>query len=745
MRILLISFGLFCSSILSNAQTLKGRVLDSDSKEPIEYAVVKWFGTSVGTLTNDMGEFQIERVQQTDSLQINFVGYSSGGLHINNQDFIDVYLVPYPDPKAIVIVGDQTSTRIQSLNPQAFQVMGEKELCKAACCSLSESFETNASVDASFTDAITGTRQIKMLGLDGRYTQVLFDNIPSARGLASIYGLSYLPGPWVNEISISKGAGSITSGYESITGQINVAIKSREMKERAFVNAYSGSQGRYEFNGAWRQKVGKSWSSMLLTHASMAQRRFDMNKDGFLDNPLFKNAIIRNEWSLRPQNGGWRGEYSLTASTHENISGQYNYDPKSEIANTLWGANSHSNRAEATAKTGYVFNASGDKSFGSQISGVYQNQTGHYGNSTFNREYQGTQASGRINLLLSTKINKVIKQTSGLSFVFDQIKERLGHVNFNRTERVSGIFTEWNANFKERLQVIVGARIDYNNYYGMIYTPRLHARYSISDKTTIKISAGRGFKSPNIIMDNVGMLASNRTIEIANPNAEWIFGMPMERADNYGVVLTHKFKLNYREAFVTLDAYYTNFLNQIVADWETPGKISFYSLSGKSYSQGAQLEMGWSPIKRLDLRVAHRWIEAKTQYSSGFQYRPLIGKNRFFFNVAYETRATDKGRKWVFDFTARWMDKQRLPNSRVEGTEQLPSWTKPYWILNAQVAFHFNDAIELYVGGENLTNYFITNPIVYSNQATSQYFDASQLWGPVFGRMGYVGLRWRIK
>lgn len=709
-------------------------------KEFIEGAVVFWKGTQQGTLSDSKGHFELDLHPTETTFIVAYAGFKIDTIQYKGQKEVEVELFFLGDTKRIDIVGDLASTMMKIRDAQLSQVMTEKELCKAACCNLSESFETNASIDASFTDAVTGTRQIKMLGLEGRYTQIMFDNIPTIRGLASIYGLSYLPGPWIKEISISKGIGSVIGGFESITGQINVAHKGAEMKEKIFINAYAGSQGRLEFNSVVKQNVGQRWTSMLHLHGAMSDLRFDMNNDGFLDNPLFRNVAIRNEWSYIGKRG-LRGEYMASFHRLENTSGQFNFNPNDELLSQLWGVNVTTQRYEFSGKTGYVFEEKDGMSLGSQVSISYHDQNGKYGQ----RNYTGDQLNARVNLMFASEYNEHIKQTSGVSFVMDDYTEILDSFDFSRTEQVFGAFSEHTFTPNDRWSIIAGIRGDYHNNYGFFLTPRLHARYSINDNTTIKLAAGKGYRSPNLLMDNVGLFASNRTIAIQRSMENSPYGMKMEEAMNFGLVFSRKFKLFHRESSLVLDAYYTDFLDQIVVDWETPREVRFYQLEGRSYSTSVQAEFQFSPIRRLNVRAAYRWLEARTQYDNGLLFRPLVARHRAFANFEYSTKEKENGSKWMFDMTVKWLGTQRLPYTEAHhGGAGLGTESDDFVLVNAQVSKHFNSHLEVYVGGENLTNFMQMSPIVSADRPFDASFDASMIWGPVFGAMGYVGVRWRI-
>ncbi|MFM7234155.1 MAG: carboxypeptidase-like regulatory domain-containing protein [Flavobacteriales bacterium] len=768
---LLFAIGLLFSVLLSHAQGVSGTVSGewSDGKtETLVGATVVWKDTRSGTLTNEQGIFHIGIPPGAQKLVVFYVGFQADTITYTGQKDINIVLKQSGSGKEIIIEGERASTFINSRDPQQFQVLGEKELCKAACCNLSESFETNASVDAAYADAITGTRQIRMLGLEGKYTQMLFDNIPAVRGLSSTYGLTYVPGPWVKNIYITKGVGSITSGYESMTGQINVALKNPDTAERFHLNAYAGSGGRTELNlvigpkeehdheeeqGHDHHDHEKHIKGSFLAHGAMSQLRTDMNGDGFLDNPLFSNISLRNEWHL-DGHSGLGAQLALNYQNINNVSGQLNYNPTDEARSLLWGANTRTRRYEASAKVGYVFPNKPWKSIGSQYSALYHNQQGEFGY----RSYNGEQRSGRINLLFASRIlNEFNTFTTGFSYVFDDYRDTLAmsrnyyfinEYTLNRQERVPGVFFEYTFKARDKFTLVAGLREDLHNVYGALFTPRLHARYTINDHTTLKAVGGMGYRTAVLVMDNVGMLASNRMIQIqgdAAPSNKYQ-GLDIEKSRNAGLILTWKGDIRFRPATLSLDAFITDFESQVVVDYETPRYVYIYNLEGKSYSNSAQAELQWSPARRFDVRMAYRWLEARTQYREGMRDRPLVNRHRAFTNLAYETRKKSTGSQWRFDATVQWISRKRIPyvisNHSEHTNEPLSSWSNDYWQVMAQATYVFKTNLEVYIGGENLTNFMVHDAIIMSNEPSSSLFDGSLLWGPVFGRMGYVGLRW---
>jgi len=768
----ILSVGLFVAVLSVRAQGVSGTVTGewSDGKtETLVGANVVWKDTRSGTLTNEQGKFHIGVPPGAQKLVFFYVGFQPDTIAYTGQKEINVKLRQAGSGKEIVVEGERASTYINSRDPQLFQVMNEKELCKAACCNLSESFETNASVDAAYADAITGTRQIRMLGLEGKYTQMLFDNIPSVRGLSSTYGLTYVPGPWVKNIYITKGVGSITSGYESMAGQINVALKNPDTAERFHLNAYAGSGGRTELNLVVGPKGEhedheeegehdhhQHIKGSLLAHGAMSQLRTDMNGDGFLDNPLFSNLSLRNEWHF-DGHGGLGAQVAFNYQNINTISGKLNYSPTDEVRSQLWGVNTQTRRYEASAKVGYVFPNKPWKSFGSQWSALYHDQRGDYGY----QSYKGEQRSGRINLLFASRIlNESNTFTTGFSYVFDDYRDTLisdfPYINNNSTyalsrqERIPGVFFEYTLKVRDRFTLVAGAREDLHNKYGALFTPRMHARFSINDHMTVKAVGGMGYRTAVLVMDNVGMLASNRFIRIEGDDAatNTFYGLDIEKSRNAGLVFTWKGDLFYRPATLSVDGFITDFESQVVVDYETPGYVKFYNLNGKSFSNSAQAELQWSPVRRFDVRMAYRWLEARTQYRDGLRDRPLVNRHRAFTNLAFETRKKPNGSQWRFDATVQWISRKRIPfvisNHAEHDKEPLSTWSNDYWQVMAQVTYVFKTNLELYVGGENLTNFMVHDAIIMADETDTKWFDGSLLWGPVFGRMGYVGLRWML-
>ena len=698
--------------------------------------------TTNGVTTNTTGFFSLYSNQHHPAIAVSYIGYETDTIdHIHSKDTLIIVLKEgaiLADVEIVFERGDYYISRTEAINAHT---IGQGELRKAACCSLAESFETNPSIDGNFTDAITGTRQIRMLGLSGKYVQIMQDNIPTVRGLSTILGLSYIPGAWINSIQVSKGAGSVVNGFESTTGQINLEMKKPGNAERFHLNLYGSAQGRLEANAYIGFPVKKHWETTLLAHVKNQQFEFDQNNDRFLDQPLIEHTILRNEWKYAKNNT--RMEYGisglLTSSKAGTVSNQNEWLSYLVTSNTK--------QLKSFAKIGYLFPKSDYKSLAIQLAGNYFNYVGNFGNQI----YEGNHISGYINTIFQDELSEHQTYKTGLSGnldIFDEIidLDTNNRRNYKLDERVVGSYFEYTIS-KNRFSIITGLRADYNFIYGGFLTPRLHARYNITESTIVKVAAGKGTRTPNVIMENLGLLASNRSWNITNLDNNPRYGLTKETAWNLGIGLYQDFKLNRRGGSIKVDAYSTQFTNQVVIDREASTQsINIYNLQGRSFANSIQTELNYKINKRLDVRLAYRYLDVKTTYNSGEESLPFVAKNRAFASLSYESRKSKKESLWKADLTTQWIGQQRIPNTLENPIQyQLEEKSPDYFLINGQITRIFNKQFEVYLGGENLTNYKQENPIVQAENPNGNYFDSAMIWGPIMGANYYLGLRWTIQ
>ena len=556
-----------------------------------------------------------------------------------------------------------------------------------------------------------------MLGLDGVYTQITQENVPLIRGLSSSYGLAYVPGTWIESIQVIKGSGSVINGFESFTGQINLEYFKPENTDKLFWNFYANSESKIENNLQFAKKTGK-WKSNLFTSINYHNKEIDEDNNGFLDMPHLKYFNLLNRWVREDE----RHRINLIARflTENREGGQLDrvLNPYKMVAeNTLM---------ELSTKTGFKMPEKANKSFGVQTAFRSHRQDIRFGSVN----YLSLQESAYLNLIGQTYIRHNHHALNyGMSYYADRYEESYQGQFFDRIDLITGLFSEYSYTSANQTVFIAGFRVDYLNDYGLHYTPRLNLKLNPTDQTVLRLSAGRAMRIANPIAENTNYLVSARTFVIEEE-------LEMEKAFNYGINITHCFKLFDREAIFNVDAYKTLFENQVVVDVEDPSKIRFYNLEGESYSNSLQFDLSYELFRRFDMKLAYKISEVYTTFDGLKKRSPLVPKERALINLAY---ATDHPNKWLIDMTWNYIGQSRIPKHQLIDKEMSNS----FFIINTQLTKKFKN-FDVYLGGENLLSYIQENPVLGSNDPYGDNFDASLIWAPIMGRLIYTGIRLKM-
>lgn len=740
---------MLCPLISFSQENISGVVLEANAENQefgLAGANVYWLNTEVGTVTDIDGRFTVSYKPQYKKLIISYVGFKTDTLTISNPKKIKHWLQPTDNLDAVTVKSrKQTTARSYYKATNVINVSSD-ELLKAACCNLSESFETNPSIDVNFADAITGTRQIKMLGLTSPYILISTENIPSIRGASQAYGLSFIPGTWVESIQITKGAGSVVNGFESIAGQINAELVKPSTDDKLFVNLYGATSERLELNTHINTKVNDKWHTGLYIHGNTHNKEHDVNNDGFLDMPKFNQINLMNRWQYIDTEKGFVSFINLKFLNDEKQSGELNFRPETDkLTTNKWGSEIDSKRYEISTKFGYVNPEIPWQSIGVQTAFSSHKQESYFGLNQYNITHNSLYANAIYNSIISDSRHKI---KTGVSYTYDHYDELVdaGTLDtvFERTENSVGAFFEYSFDNLELFNLTAGIRVDHHNLLGEFITPRVHARYSPWSKSAFRASFGRGKRSANIFTENQQLFSTSRQINILNSGGN-IYGLDPEIAWNYGFSYLQGFNLFGRKADITFDFYKTDFTNQVVVDWENPTAINFYNLDGKSFANSFQVELNYNAFEGFDLRTAYKFYDVKTDYNSGRLERPLTPKHRLFSNLGYETQVKESGSHWKFDTTFNWLSDQRYANTSSSPTQyQLPERTPTVATLNAQITKVFSPKFEVYLGGENITNLRQPNPILGADDPFGANFDSTFVYGPIFGSMYYAGLRYKL-
>ncbi|WP_300722182.1 TonB-dependent receptor [uncultured Alistipes sp.] len=768
-------FFMSVSASALRAQDLRGVVRDADNR-PLVGASVYWAGTTVGASTDAEGTFLLHRVKGYDRLVASYLGYVNDTLRLDAAASRAEFTLRAEgvELEGVVVEGALSGNFVKQDGIVKGEMISFAGLCKMACCNLAESFENSASVTVGYSDAISGARQIKMLGLAGTYTQILDENRPIMRGLSAPYGLSYTPGMWLNSIQVSKGVASVTAGHEAITGQINLEHRKPTDSERLFVNLYLDDELRPEANITTAFPVSKDGklTSILLLHGSgdTDVRKMDHNDDGFRDLPLSTQFNVANKWLYAADNGtqvrwGWKFvqesrlggmlDYRNTSAMREAMAEDWDWT-QTGTAMPLYGSHIRNRNANGYFKLGMpvgpsVYDADEQDEMRSNLAFVadfdHFDESAYFGLNT----YEGNQNSVSLNLMYNHYFTYRSSFNVGVQAHLDYFRESLGNdtpwldssrsYDLDRDEQEVGAYAEYTYAVKDRLSIVAGLRGDYNAFYDRFFlTPRGHVKWNITSSTTLRASAGLGYRSTDVITDNIGMLATGRALIIPELDAL----NRLEKALTVGGSLTQTFGLvNPGDATLSFDYFRTQFYNSVVVDQEyDPETIRVYGSTGRSWTDTYQIDFSWTPVERLDIFATFRYTDSEMTIDrpdgrTARVERPLVSRYKTLLNIQYAT----KFRRWTFDATAQLNGPSRIPTQTGDLADSY--YSPRYPMFYAQVSRKVGK-FDIYVGCENIADYRQEDPILHAQNPYDYKFNSMNVWGPLMGRKFYAGLRFNL-
>ncbi len=702
-------------------------------KSPLVGATIYWLGTTNSTTTDEQGFFTLIKEPNVEEIVVQYVGYVPDTINMGDQHIVDVLLKSNYILDEVSISYKKKTTEISFLNTMKIRQIDQKELLKAACCSLSESFETTPSVDVSFTDAVTGTRKIELLGLAGPNVQIMRENIPYIRGLAALNGLSLTPGPWIESMQLNIGSGSVLNGPEALTGQINVEIKKPKESEKLYIGLYGNQWERFELNSNASIKVSDQLRTAFIIHVGQQNAARDRNSDGFLDNPLSKQFNIVNRWKLSTKSN-LQSQIGVKYSTQDKNSGQISTIDSPE---NLWLANQNTERIESWFKMGKVLEKNPNRSFGFLMNYVYHDQNSNFGLNS----YLGNQKSFYANLILSQLIEGTSNKLNfGISYQHDVFQEHLTTISYLRNELMPGIFAEYNTSSGENWDYVLGLRADYHNNYGLLINPRIHIKYGPSETQAWRFSLGRGIRTSSLFAENIGMFVSSRQI-ILEGETETPYGLGQDIAWNSGLSYTQEVFINERSMVFGAEYYFTFFENNVVLDYDTDARsVYIFNSTNGTIGHSLQLHAEYQIIENLTVKTAYRFNDVRIDYKNGRQLKALTSRHRAFLNLSAELP-----KKWAIDGTFNVQGPKRLPSTLDNPIEfQLEEYSPVFYTFNGQVSKTFSKGIEMYLGVENLFDFRQIDAIIDAENPFGEYFDSSLIWGPIMGRNVYFGMRYRL-
>lgn len=724
--------------VLANGQDkVVGKVfgLEGGKRTPLQGASVHWINTTLGGITDVEGKFTLGAEGISDKRIISsMMGYITDTVSAENKSRIFIELTSVSTSE--IVVEDDNLSNTVSNDVGKTEVLSQNEFKKASCCDLSGCFGSNSSVEVAVTDIVNNTKEMQILGLDGSYTQILIDGIPNMSGLTSKYGVNSIPGTLINRINISKGANSVLQGYESISGIINIELKDYGSSEKMLINSYVNSALEKQANANYANKWN-NWSTIFSAHTTQESKRIDDNGDGFLDNPLITRYMGYNKWKYENKEGTML-DAAVQYVNEQRLGGQKGFNKDNEGSASVYGQTVDLNSFKVYSKLGKTFG--NDDQLKGFFSYDYYDDVSYYGITRYN----GRQKSFYANIFYEKEIFLESKLKAGVSYKYENIDEDIKFTGqtaksyagfYNKKESVPGIFLE-NVfeTAKNKLMVISGLRFDYHNKFDGIITPRVLAKYQLSEETTFRASFGTGFRTINLFSEYSNLFSSGRDIIIGEE-------LNPERVINFGVNLVQYFTFGDVHADVVVDYYKTHFTNKIVPDYNSStSQVVFENLHGTAGSDIFQIETNIKPFANLEIKNSYKYNRVRYTQNGIEQDAPFIPKHKVLSNISY---SFDENR-WGINAFMNWFGKQVLPETQGNPPEyRYPQESEPFAVFNVQLNKNW-ESFEFYAGMENIFNYKQENPIISANNPFGPYFDTSFIWGPVKGREIYAGFRFKL-
>ena len=750
-------FLLLVCSLLTTAlgAQVSGTVFDADDY-PLAGATVRW-ATGGGTTVEADGSFVLAAQPGQTRFEVSYLGFASQTFRADT--VVGPLRVVLADEKStlgeVTVTARDGGRAASLLADRNVEYISSKELRKAPCCSLAESFENSPVVDLTYGDPLTGRREIQMLGLRGNYTLLTTEKRPLLDGLASPYALDLIPGPWVDGIQIGKGSGSLESGAAGLTGQINTELIKPMRGPKAYLNLFGSSQGRGEVNVLTNHQISKTLWLGASGHGSFTRNRHDFDFDRFQDMPDRRTGVGMLRL-FRKGTDNWEGQWNVLGLRDRRSAGQLNVHDHGQEVLDPYVIEQDNRRLEVWGKTGYFGFAKPWQSLGLIYSASFHDLNNQYGL----RTHTGEQRSGYFNALYHTRVANDNHQLSlGGTLRSDDFDVTYAGDRYDRSERTVGGFGEYTFRWEESregaafraLTVVAGLRADHHNLGGLQLSPRLNAKYNPDDKSAVRLSVGRGWRSPNLLVDNLNWLPSSRLLtgrrglvtdqlpmDVDNPGFRGL-----EAAWNYGINYTRDFTLGGREGQLVVDLFRTDFTDQLVVDADADiTSLRIFQLDGRSFANSFMVSGNYEVLPLIDVKLAYKYNDVRQTFADG-QLRevPLTPRHRALATLGYDGARIKAHLNYQWAGRQRLIDLTQIPDDIfVPHPQRAPA----FGLLSINLTYVANAKTEFYAGGENLTNVRQRNAIIGAYSPFDGYFDATQVYQPLFRRRAYAGVRWTL-
>lgn len=726
-----ILFLLFLALAVPAKAQVGGQVIDAETDLPLSFATVKVLDGKHGAIADQEGRFLLVLPDSLYPVQlsISLVGYVTDSVWVKAPT-LKLALTLNEEktgPVEVLIDGGRiedhanpthigaTSIKVQVLDRAYIQQI-------PGANTLMDVVDYVSGVRQQINCGVCGTNDIHINGMEGPYTLVLIDGMPIVSALGTVYGLNGIPSSMIERIEITKGPGSAQYGSEAMAGIINVITRDASKTSPFGLESNLNTHGEWNLDFGAAPAVGKS-HSLISGNFYRLGNRIDQNGDNFTDVPLAQRLSLFNKWQFQRQ-AGRMAQVAAKAYGEDRFGGVLQWQPNDAGSDSIYGESIRTRRAELLGS--YQLPIAREY-VRIDLSAAHHDQRSWYGNS----RYDAVQTTGFANLLWQKSLRRhelLLGATARYQSYDDNTPATL-----QADQRFQpGIFVqdEWNAS--DAVTLFGGLRLDQDRDHGRILSPRLNLRWRPRAYTTIRLTAGSGFRNVNLFTEEHAALTGSRTVVVAE-------ALRPERSFNVNANLVQAVNIGNSAGTLDLDLFYTYFFNRTLPDYDTdPNLIIYQNLAGHSQIRGITLKYSHSFTFPLRFELGMTAMQAFSREGNATPSPQL-------FVPVFETVHTVSYRVAKLRTTIDW-------NGRLTGPMHLPSYpsldlpTRSGWFSmhNVQLRTELSREFSLLCGVRNLLNYTQRSPLIAPDRPFSDAFDTAYAYGPLQGRRFMIGFRWQV-
>ncbi|HLO44547.1 MAG TPA: TonB-dependent receptor plug domain-containing protein [Leadbetterella sp.] len=660
---------------------LKGQVFGKANSEKLAFATIKIKGSTVGTTTNELGEFSFKNLEKGKlTLVTSYIGMMEKQTEVimDKNTFVRIELNDDPSQLQEVVVTGNLKEMSKAESAIPIDIITPAFFAKNPTPNIFEALQSVNGVRPQVNCNVCNTGDIHINGLEGPYTMILIDGMPIVSSLGSVYGLFGIPNGLIERIEVVKGPASTLYGSEAVGGLINIITKVPLKSPKLSLETNSTSWGEWNTDLGMKYKVGKINALLGVNYFNFGQK-IDKNQDGFTDLSLQNRISVFNKFQ------GKSGSVAFRYFYENRWGGQTNWTPKYRGTDQVYGESIYTKRVEVIGAQNISNALSINYSYNSH------QQDSYYGNvpllgiqhiGFLLAKYQKTFGTDDLLIGLPLKYN-----------FYDDNTMATQSENQNKPQKlwIPGVFAQHERKIGENFKTLEGLRFDYNQNHGLIFTPRLALKWN--DKLNIlRLNVGKGYRIVNVFAEEHAAMTGAREVEITEN---------LKPEQSWNVNLNFNKKILLKEAFLGIDAsaFYTYFSNKIIPDYDTPDKIIYKNLDGFLISKGMNINLDLNLTNGLKILGGVTFLDVKKN-ENGLKTVPYFTEN---FSANYTISYEITKPKVMIDYSANIVGPMRLPllNEYDPRPEKSP-WTN---IQNVQFTKEFNGNFKIYGGVKNLLNF----------------------------------------